>query len=106
MPKKLNRLLITGASGALGSHCRKHVKDLANTMKKPLKFNSIKNLRENINKEIKGQVSKKIENRALDEKAPAGMTGREHVVRIVHQELVSALGEPRALKLEKQKIMV
>ena len=38
-------------------------KDLANTMKKPFKFNSIKNLRENINKEIKGQVSKKIENR-------------------------------------------
>ncbi|MEC9100014.1 MAG: NAD(P)-dependent oxidoreductase [Pseudomonadota bacterium] len=33
MPKKLNRLLITGASGALGSHCRKHVKDLANTIR-------------------------------------------------------------------------
>ena len=34
------------------------------------------------------------------------MTGREHVVRIVHQELVSALGEPRSLKLEKQRIML
>ena len=33
MPKKLNRLLITGASGALGSHCRKHVKDIANTIR-------------------------------------------------------------------------
>ena len=29
MPKKLNRLLITGASGALGSHCRKHLKGIA-----------------------------------------------------------------------------
>ena len=29
MVKKLNRLLITGASGALGSHCRQHLKDIA-----------------------------------------------------------------------------
>ena len=29
MAKKLNRLLITGASGALGSHCRQHLKDIA-----------------------------------------------------------------------------
>ena len=29
MAKKLNRLLITGASGALGSHCRQHLKHIA-----------------------------------------------------------------------------
>ena len=29
MAKKLSRLLITGASGALGSHCRQHLKDIA-----------------------------------------------------------------------------
>ena len=34
------------------------------------------------------------------------MTGREHVVRIVHQELVKSLGTPRALNLKSQKIML
>ena len=63
-------------------------------------------LQSDVNVRLALDLSKRIETRALDEKAPAGMTGREHVVRIVHQELVSALGEPRALKLEKQKIML
>jgi signal recognition particle subunit SRP54 len=34
------------------------------------------------------------------------MTGREHVVRIAHQELVKAIGESRSLKLGSQKIML
>jgi len=63
-------------------------------------------LQSDVNVRLALDLSKRIENRALDEKAPAGMTGREHVVRIVHQELVSALGKPRTLKLEKQKIML
>ena len=63
-------------------------------------------LQSDVNVRLALELSKKIENRALDEKAPAGMTGREHVVRIVHQELVSALGEPRTLKLGAQKIML
>ena len=63
-------------------------------------------LQSDVNVRLALELSKKIENRALDEKAPAGMTGREHVVRIVHQELVSALGEPRTLKLGPQKIMM
>ena len=63
-------------------------------------------LQSDVNVRLALELSKKIETRALDEKAPAGMTGREHVVRIVHQELVSALGEPRTLKLGPQKIMM
>lgn len=63
-------------------------------------------LQSDVNVRLALDLSKKIETRALDEKAPAGMTGREHVVRIVHQELVSALGEPRTLKLSPQKIML
>ena len=63
-------------------------------------------LQSDVNVRLALELSKKIENRALDEKAPAGMTGREHVVRIVHLELVSALGEPRTLKLGPQKIML
>ena len=63
-------------------------------------------LQSDVNVRLALKLSKKIEDRALDEKAPAGMTGREHVVRIVHQELVQTLGKPRSLKLAPQKIML
>ena len=63
-------------------------------------------LQSDVNVRLALELSKRIETRALDEKAPAGMTGREHVVRIVHQELVKALGEPKPLKLGPQKIMM
>ena len=63
-------------------------------------------LQSDVNVRLALDLSKRIETRALDEKAPPGMTGREHVVRIVHQELVKALGEPRTLKLGPQKLML
>ena len=63
-------------------------------------------LQSDVNVRLALDLSKKIENRALEEKAPPGMTGREHVVRIVHQELVQALGKSRSLKLTPQKIML
>ncbi len=63
-------------------------------------------LQSDVNVRLALEMSKAIEKKALEEKAPAGMTGREHVVRIVHQELVKALGEPRSLKMEPQKIML
>jgi signal recognition particle subunit SRP54 len=63
-------------------------------------------LQSDVNVRLALDLSKKIENRALEEKSPPGMTGREHVVRIVHQELVQALGKSRSLKLTPQKIML
>jgi len=63
-------------------------------------------LQSDVNVKLALDLSKKIETRAIDEKPPAGMTGREHVVRIVHQELVMALGESRDFKLGPQKIMM
>ena len=63
-------------------------------------------IQSDVNVRLALELSKTIESRALEEKAPAGMTGREHVVRIVHQELVNALGESRSLKLGPQKIML
>ena len=63
-------------------------------------------LQSDVNVRLALDLSKRIETRALDEKPPAGMTGREHVVRIVHQELVKALGKPKSLKLGPQKIMM
>ena len=63
-------------------------------------------IQSDVNVRLALELSKTIENRALEEKAPGGMTGREHVVRIVHQELVKAIGEARSLKLGPQKIML
>tara|TARA_B100000315_G_scaffold225428_1_gene231657 strand:+ start:1 stop:1290 length:1290 start_codon:yes stop_codon:yes gene_type:complete len=63
-------------------------------------------LQADVNVKLALELSKRIESRALEEKAPAGMTAREHVVRIVHSEMVGALGVPRELKPGAQKIML
>ena len=63
-------------------------------------------IQSDVNVRLALDLIKTIENRALEEKAPAGMTAREHVVRIVHQELVKAIGESRSLNLGPQKIMM
>ncbi len=50
-------------------------------------------LQADVNVKLALELSKRIESRALDEKAPAGMTAREHVVRIVHSEMVGGQGK-------------
>jgi len=52
------------------------------------------------------KISKKIEKRALEEKPLPGMSNREHVIRIVHDELSKMLGKGRELPLKKQVIMM
>ncbi|PKK85360.1 MAG: signal recognition particle protein [Thermoplasmata archaeon HGW-Thermoplasmata-1] len=59
-----------------------------------------------INVKMVLDLSKAIEKRALEEKPPAGMSNREHVIKIVYDELVRALGEPRDIPLKKQVIMM
>lgn len=51
-------------------------------------------------------ISKKIEQRSLEEKPLPGMSNREHVIRIVHDELSNLLGKGRELPLKKQVIMM
>src|SRR5688572_98918 len=51
-------------------------------------------------------LSKVIEKRALEERPPAGMSNREHVIKIVHDELVALLGKPRTIPLRPQTIMM
>ncbi len=63
-------------------------------------------LQADVNVKLALKLSRAIEKRALEEKPPAGMTSREHVVRIVYDELVNVLGEPRELKLKGQTIMM
>jgi signal recognition particle subunit SRP54 len=52
------------------------------------------------------KLTKEIEGRALEEKPPAGMSNREHVLRIVHDELAGILGKGREIPLKKQIIMM
>ena len=63
-------------------------------------------LQSDVNVKLVLALSKKIEKRALEEKPPKGMSGREHVIRIVYDELVNILGDARELPIKKQIIMM
>ena len=63
-------------------------------------------LQADVNVKLVVELSKKIEKRALQEKPPSGMSNREHVIRIVYEELVNILGESRELPIKKQVIMM
>ena len=63
-------------------------------------------LQADVNVKLVLELSKKIEKRALAEKPPAGMSSREHVIRIVYDELVNILGGSRELPIKKQIIML
>lgn len=59
-----------------------------------------------VNVQLVLKISKGIEKRALQEKPLPGMSNREHVIRIVHDELSSLMGKGRELPLKKQIIMM
>ena len=63
-------------------------------------------LQADVNVKLVLELSKKIEQRALEEKPPAGMSSREHVIHIVYDELVDILGNSRELPVKKQIIMM
>ncbi len=53
------------------------------------------------------ELTKRIKEEALDEKIPKGLTCREHVINIVHQELTRFLGEKAPeIGLRKQRILL
>jgi signal recognition particle subunit SRP54 len=51
-------------------------------------------------------LSKVIESRALEEKPLPGMSNREHVIRIVHDELVKLLGPQRTIPLRSGQVIM
>ncbi|MFB6154087.1 MAG: signal recognition particle protein Srp54 [Halodesulfurarchaeum sp.] len=51
-------------------------------------------------------LSDSIRSRALEEEPPAGTTARDHVLRIVYEELVELVGESTELPLEEQTILL
>lgn len=80
----------------------KTVKELARDIQRAL-------LQADVNVKLVLEVSKRIEERALKEKVPPGVSRREHVVKVVYEELTRFLGEkPASLKIEpgKRKILM
>ncbi len=52
------------------------------------------------------ELSQRIKQRSLKETPPSGMNPREHVIRIVYQELINILGKTADVKLGPQSIMM
>jgi len=61
-------------------------------------------LQADVNVQLVLQISKQIEERSLEAKVPPGISRREHVIKVVYEELTRFLGEkPASLKIEPGK---
>jgi len=61
-------------------------------------------LQADVNVKLVLDISKRIEERALKEKVPPGISRREHVIKVVYEELTRFLGEkPAPIKVEPGK---
>jgi len=61
-------------------------------------------LQADVNVQLVLDISKRIEERALKEQLPPGISRREHVIKVVYEELTRFLGEkPVPLKVEPRK---
>ena len=73
------------------------VKELVHDVQKAL-------LQADVNVKLVLDISKKIEERALKEKVPPGISRREHVIKVVYEELTRFLGEkPAPIRMEPGK---
>jgi signal recognition particle subunit SRP54 len=63
-------------------------------------------LQADVNVKMVINLTKAVENRALTEKPSSGMSSREHVIRIIYDELVKILGNAKEVSLKKHKIMM
>lgn len=74
------------------------VEELGNDMQRTL-------LAADVNVELAKQLIERIKNRALNEKPPAGMTPKEHLVKIVYDELVKFVGKKPEIRMKPGKIL-
>jgi len=66
-------------------------------------------LQADVNVQLVLDISKRIEERALKEKVPPGISRREHVIKVVYEELTRFVGDkPVPIKMEpgKRKIIM
>src|SRR5881409_4514152 len=59
-----------------------------------------------VNVQLALTITKQLQLRALEDKPPPGMSPREHVVRIIYEELVKILGATREVPIQKQRILL
>ena len=57
-------------------------------------------LQADVNVELVLELTKRIEKRALEEKLPLGMARKEHIIKIVYEELSTLMGRPAQLQLK------
>jgi signal recognition particle subunit SRP54 len=89
--------------GSLGKNLTKTMKKLAGmtiideeVVKEVIKDIQRAFIQADVNIKLVLKLSKTIENRSLNEEPPKGITPKEHVVRIVYEELVNLVGEKPA----------
>ncbi len=66
-------------------------------------------LQADVNVQLVLAISKQIEERALKEKVPPGISRREHVIKVVYEELTRFVGDkPVPIKMEpgRKKILI
>jgi len=63
-------------------------------------------LQADVNVKLVMKMSSHIKERALKEEVPPGMNPREHVIKIVYQELISIVGRSADIPLKPQTIMM
>jgi signal recognition particle subunit SRP54 len=97
----------------LGGSLRETLKKIANApyidsslVKEVVKDIQRAMLQADVNVHLVLNLTKELEKRALTEKPPAGMSSREHVIRIIYEELVKVLGEARDIELKKQVVLM
>jgi signal recognition particle subunit SRP54 len=79
---------------------KKTIEEVAESIRKSL-------LQSDVNVQMANELAERIKRQALEEKAPAGLTKREHVLKIVYDELVAFLGkEFTPIKIEKRPFTI
>jgi signal recognition particle subunit SRP54 len=63
-------------------------------------------LQADVNVKLVLETTREVERRALEEKPPAGTSARQHVIKIIYEELVKVLGKSKTIPLTKQTIMM
>ena len=102
-------MVLEGLGGAL----RDAIKKIANAshvdqalVKEVVKDVQRALLQADVNVKLVLKMTKELEDRALTEKPPAGMSPREHVIRIVYEELVKVLGKGKEIPAKPQRILM